>query len=78
MSFTTFDQFTAIEPRFPNGFRGSFDGLAINNPGAWILVPTYFFPKLLVNLCVNLLQNIVVNPFVIVIAYYRIMRKIFR
>ena len=78
MPFTAFDQFTAIEPRFPNRFRGSLDGLAIDNSGARILVPTDFFPKLLVNRRVNLLQNIVVNPFMIVIAYHRVMRKIFR
>ena len=78
MSFSAFNQFAAIEPRVLNRFRGSLDGLAIDNSSARILVPTYFFPELLVNCRVNLLQNIVVNPFMIVIAYDRIMRKIFR
>ena len=54
MPFAALDQFTAIEPRFPDGFRGPLDGLATDNPGARIPVPTDFFPELLVNRRVDL------------------------
>jgi hypothetical protein len=68
MSFATLNQLSPIEPRFLDRLRRPFHRLTINNPRTRMLIPTQFFSDMLTDFGINLLQNVMINPLVIVVA----------
>jgi hypothetical protein len=68
-SLATLHQLTPVEPGFPGGFRCPLNGLAIDNPGTRILISTPFFSELPRDRWMDLLHNMVVDPWVIIVTY---------
>ena len=69
MSLSALDEFPPIEPRFLGRLGGSFNRLAIDDPGARLFITAELFSEFSMEGYVNLRPSIIVNPFMIIIAH---------
>ena len=78
MSLAPFNQFPSVKPRFSRGFRGPFDRLTVDNPGARMGVSSHFLAEFLANRGIDFLQNTAIYPLMMVVADQGIRGKAFR